>query len=523
MRQQGASAPELSPDSLELFRRATLAICGDLRIDRALADTIVAVRGRIPVDHLFLQVYEADLGAMRTIATASTEQARLLDQLTPMPPAVIRLVQENLDRLEEGFVVAESGESNPIAAAMLEAHGIVGSSVLRMTLAIAPGRVGGAVWTAAGPDRYTPDHVAQVRQLVGPFTIALHNALQHREVVKLRDRLADDNRYLHRELQRLAGDAIVGADFGLSQVMSMVHQVAPTESPVLLSGETGVGKDVVASAIHRASRRRDGPFIAVNCGAIPDTLLDSELFGHEKGAFTGALARKRGRFERADGGTIFLDEIAEMPPQAQVRLLRVLQNREIERLGGTQRIPVDIRILAATNRDLRARVEQGLFREDLWFRLNVFPIEIPPLRDRAVDIPALVQHFVERKARDLKLGRTPTLAPGAMEELLAYRWPGNVRELENLVERAMILHRDEPLEFDLRPRRSAPPAPGPKTDAAPLQPLDAMIEGHIRRALARTGGQIHGRGGAGELLGLNPNTLRGKMRRYGIPFGKLTG
>ena len=297
--------------------------------------------------------------------------------------------------------------------------------------------------------------------------------------------------------------------------------MAPTESPVLLTGETGVGKDVIANAIHLGSPRREGAFIPVNCGAIPDSLMDSELFGHEKGAFTGALATKRGRFERADGGTILLDEIGEMPLDAQVRLLRVLQHREIERVGGTDRIPVDIRIIAATNKDLPEMVRAGRFREDLWFRLNVFPISIPPLRRRSADIPALVQHFIERKSGELKIGETPQLAPGAIDDLMAYDWPGNVRELENIIERAMIVHRGERLSFeDLGATR---PAPEPGASAGPTGStleLDAVISAHIRRVLDIAGGKIHGPGGAGELLGVNPNTLRSKMRKLGIPFGR---
>jgi transcriptional regulator with GAF, ATPase, and Fis domain len=297
--------------------------------------------------------------------------------------------------------------------------------------------------------------------------------------------------------------------------------VAPTDSPVVLTGETGVGKDVIANAIHLASPRRNGPFIPVNCGAIPDTLMDSELFGHEKGAFTGALARKRGRFERANGGTILLDEIAEMPLDAQVRLLRVLQHREVERVGGTERIPVDIRIIAATNKDLPELVRNGRFREDLWFRLNVFPIALPPLRDRPADIPALVHHFVERKAGELKLGETPQIAPGALQRLTAYHWPGNVRELENVIERAMILHRGEPLRFDgLGSAGRSVPSDEPSIAGGDGLRLDGVVSSHIRRVLDLAGGKIHGPGGAGELLGVNPNTLRSKMRRLGIPFGK---
>ena len=400
-------------------------------------------------------------------------------------------------------------------------HGMTGSSILRMRLTTEGGRYGGVVLTADGPDRYSDEHARLLELLEDPFSIALANTLVHREVLQLRDRLADDKLYLNRELLRISGDEIVGADFGLREVMHQVRHVAPTESPVLLTGETGVGKDVIANAIHLGSPRRAGPFIPVNCGAIPDSLIDSELFGHEKGAFTGALAQKRGRFERANAGTIMLDEIGEMPLEAQVRLLRVLQHREIERVGGTERISVDIRIIAATNQDLAALVQSGRFREDLYFRLNVFPIVVPPLRDRRSDLPALVHHFIERKAKELKIAETPRLAVGAIDDLMAYDWPGNVRELENVVERAIILHRGEPLRFDdLGVSFSGPPASLLAESDDETLDLDAIVASHIRRVLRRTGGKIHGRGGAGELLGVNPNTLRYKMRKLGIPFRK---
>ncbi len=234
-----------------------------------------------------------------------------------------------------------------------------------------------------------------------------------------------------------------------------------------------------------------------------------------------ALAQKRGRFERADKGTILLDEIGEMPLEAQVRLLRVLQNREIERVGGTRTISLDIRVIAATNKDLSELVEARGFREDLYFRLNVFPIAVPPLRERIGDIPALVQHFVEHKTRELKIGAIPALAEGAVEVLKAYDWPGNVRELQNIIERAMILHRGEPLHFEdvgLAPTRSRGAAS--TGTGGPSLELDAVITGHIRHVLEVTGGKIHGPGGAGELLGVNPNTLRTRMRKLGIPFKK---
>jgi transcriptional regulator with GAF, ATPase, and Fis domain len=310
---------------------------------------------------------------------------------------------------------------------------------------------------------------------------------------------------------------IIGEDFGLKNIMEMVRQVASLDSPVLLLGETGVGKDVIANAIHYSSSRRNGPFIKVNSGAIPETLMDSELFGHEKGAFTGALSQKRGRFERAHRVTIFLDEIAELPLQAQVRMLRVLQTKEIERVGGTKPIKVDIRIIAATHRNLEDMIRSERFREDLWFRLNVFPIMIPPLRQRKEDIPALVQHFIERKSRDMKLKKTPGLARGAIDRLISYDWPGNVRELENVVERAIILNRKGPLDFDRvsKQQKDDKPLGLPEKEEEFLE-LDDLMSLHIQRALIKTNGKIHGPKGAAKLLGINPSTLRSRIKKLGI-------
>jgi transcriptional regulator with GAF, ATPase, and Fis domain len=251
--------------------------------------------------------------------------------------------------------------------------------------------------------------------------------------------------------------------------------------------------------------------------------VDSELFGHEKGAFTGAVSQKRGRFERADKGTIFLDEIGELPLQAQVRLLNVLQNREIERVGGTSSIPVDIRIISATHRDLEEMIISGRFREDLWFRLNVFPIMIPPLRQRKEDIPELVHYFVKRKSMELKLRERPVIPAGVIDQLIAYDWPGNVRELGNMIERALIQRRGGVLSFETF---LAPPVPKIR-EAAPevgrnrtLLSLEEMNVRHIRQALERAGGKINGPGGAAQILGLNPNTLRTKMNKLGIPYGR---
>jgi transcriptional regulator with GAF, ATPase, and Fis domain len=306
--------------------------------------------------------------------------------------------------------------------------------------------------------------------------------------------------------------------------MAAVHQVAHLKNTVLLLGETGVGKEVVAGAIHRLSPRRSEPFIKVNCGAIPEPLIDSELFGHEKGAFTGAVAQARGRFERANRGTIFLDEIGELPPWAQVRLLRVLQTGEIERVGGSPPIRLDIRVIAATHRDLQAMVRQGAFREDLLFRVNAFPIPIPPLRRRREDIPLLVAHFIRKKSRELGIHFPPQPSPQALARLAEQPWPGNVRELENVVERALIQHRRGPLAFPagdpLQPGSAGLEEPA-GTEA--MAPLEAVLAAHIARALSRTGGRINGPRGAAALLGIHPNTLRHRMTRLGIPYGRRRG
>lgn len=508
-------------DENDYFRKATLKICGDLAIENALHKTLHFIRDYVPADAVFLEYFDTGLEAMRTIARADIAKGYCLDLITPLPVTEREgLVYDNQQDVGSVTIINRPAE-NSLSTAMLRFHGLDEKSVslLLMQLMSKQGIMGGIAFIADGLDRYTDYHARLISLLGKPLNIALANSLVHREVIQLRDRLADDNRYLNQELIRISGDEIIGADFGLRDLMQLVRQVAPTDSPVLLTGETGVGKDVIANAIHLGSPRREGPFIPVNCGAIPTPLLDSELFGHEKGAFTGALALKRGRFERADGGTILLDEIGEMPLDAQVRLLRVIQHREVERLGGTERIPVDIRIIAATNKDLAAMVREGRFREDLWFRLNVFPINVPPLRHRRSDIPALVQYVVDRKAKELKIDTTPRLAPGAIDLLMDYHWPGNVRELENIIERAMILHRGGPLRFEGLDSMSSKSSHSDaiKENTHSIE-LDAVVKRHILRILRMTGGKIHGQGGAGELLAINPNTLRYKMKKLGIPF-----
>ena len=308
-------------------------------------------------------------------------------------------------------------------------------------------------------------------------------------------------------------DAMVGESPALARIRAAIAQVAPTDSTVLIQGETGTGKELVARAIHDAGRRRERPFVAVNCAALPRELVESELFGHEKGAFTGAAQQRRGRFELAGGGTLLLDEVGELPPEAQAKLLRVLQERSFERVGGAQTLRADVRVIAATNRDLNAHVGSGGFRADLYYRLNVFPLVLPPLRERRGDIPALIQHLAEKAAR--KLGRRlEAISPGFIERAVAHDWPGNVRELENVIERALIMSGGSLLDGSdvFSVTREAPKFVHPVAQ----QTLEAMERSYIVRVLEGVSWQVEGDRGAAHILGLNPSTLRGRMRKLGI-------
>ncbi len=341
-------------------------------------------------------------------------------------------------------------------------------------------------------------------------------------------RLEAQTTYLIEEIKEAHNfEEIVGQSRALADVIEKVKLVASTDSSVLILGETGTGKELVARAVHSNSERRNRPLVKVNCAALPVGLIESELFGHEKGAFTGAIDRRIGRFELAHGGTIFLDEIGDMPPDLQAKLLRVLQEQEFERVGGSNLIKVDVRVIAATNRDLFRSASEGTFRQDLYYRLNVFPIQLPPLRERREDIPPLVHYFVRRFS--LKIGRKIThIQRETMERLMNYSWPGNVRELENVIERAVILSRG--IELEVAPgvlpeiavvagaQAAAPrPAAEEKSPGAPSpQSIDQVERGHILAVLMRTNWRIEGTDGAAALLNLNPSTLRSRMKKLGV-------
>jgi transcriptional regulator with GAF, ATPase, and Fis domain len=377
----------------------------------------------------------------------------------------------------------------------------------------------------------------------------MSNLLQFQRAIDFQKKLDAQKLELEEELRHLRGQShLVGANDGLKTIKDHVKQLKDSEAPVLITGVTGTGKEIIADTIQSISPRRNAPFVKVNCGAIPEPLVDSELFGYVKGAFTGAVANRAGRFEQASGGTIFLDEVGELPLQIQVRLLRVLQNHVVERLGSNVPIPVDVRLIAATNRNLETMLRNGTFREDLYYRLNVFPIRIPPLRDRAEDIPALACHFLEKICARMNRPDIPSIRPESFKRLMAYTWPGNVRELENLFERTLILDSGAEISPELQlpqdpgwymntedsngqdaftnmiaelvtkemdSRLSGLKAQNPKS-RVDFKTLDALMADHIKAALLLCGGKIHGKGGAGVLLGVNPYTLRKKMEKLGF-------
>lgn len=390
--------------------------------------------------------------------------------------------------------------------------------------------------------RSTEHDVIKISEsLLEPFAAAVANDFRLGQLKSLQSAAVAERNSLLSRLGRdaLGDDEVIGAETGLKSVMERVSLVVKSDVPVLILGETGTGKEVISRAIHTRSPRASGPFIRVNCGAIPTELIDSQLFGHEKGSFTGASEQHQGWFERADGGTLFLDEIGELPLAAQVRLLRVLQDHHIERVGGKKPIHVDVRIIAATHRDLSNMVKLREFREDLWYRINVFPIMLPRLRDRIEDIPALAHHFAHRAAK--RFGLSP-VEPSQQDliTLANYPWPGNIRELGAVMDRAAILGNgrtlevskalglsqevqtaqvsDEPTFYEVIPESSPTRAPDkPKN----LVTLDEAMRQHIQLALVATNGRIEGPLGAAQLLGINPHTLRARMRKLGVEWNRF--
>jgi formate hydrogenlyase transcriptional activator len=397
----------------------------------------------------------------------------------------------------------------PVAAALLEE----GVQSLCIAPLLTPGRVLGSLSAASRrPDAFTPDEVELLGQIARQIAPAVANALAYSEIADLKNRLAEEKCYLEEELRTDHNfEDIIGDSGVLQRVLQKVTVVAPTTSTVLIQGETGTGKELIARAIHKLSQRRDKTFVKVNCAAIPMGLLESELFGHEKGAFTGAIARKIGRFELADQGSLFLDEVGDIPIELQPKLLRVLQEQEFERLGSTRTVHVNVRLVAATNRDLAQMVADRQFRSDLYYRLNVFPLTLPPVRDRREDIPLLIRYFARQSAR--RMGkRIETIPAKALAALCQYPWPGNIREMENFIERAVILSHGTTLQVSLAELQ----LPREPVESAELTTLEEAEREHILRALRAAGWKVGGPEGAAARLHMKRTTLHSRMRKLGI-------
>lgn len=502
------------------YYESTLRLCSSLQLEKSLQSYFEFIRNTLPIDGLYVNIFRKQFKDIQFIAHVDANQCCTLDRQIPIPEKMAELLQ---DPERPSVRVVNDIEHDAVTSfvAPKVINGIRSLIILRMSIENTHlGIVGFYSYTTGV---FRPRHA----DLIAPHmqTLALITALnlRGRNLLKENEALSKQNSNLRRTLDIQNG--VVGASSGLKQVMQQVQSIAKINTTVLMLGETGCGKEVIANAIHELSDRSDKPFIKVNCGAIPDTLIDSELFGYEKGAFTGAESRKIGYFEQANGGTIFLDEIGELPLSAQVRLLRVLQNSSITRVGGHDAVQLDIRIIAATHRNLQAMVRREVFREDLWYRLAIFPIEIPSLRQRRTDIPLLVQHFIEQLSAKFNLPHLPRIAPEQLSILNQYSWPGNVRELINVLERAIISHPAGPLDFCFLAPQACEEVKTPSNQTViidpshatdKLVPLDVMTKKYISHALRITGGKLYGPGGAAELLDINANTLRSKMKKLGI-------
>jgi formate hydrogenlyase transcriptional activator len=387
--------------------------------------------------------------------------------------------------------------------------------------------IGTLVLARLRDDAFSDADIEFLGQVANQIALAVENALAYREIRELKEQLSKEKLYLEDEIRSEMNFAqIIGSSASLRRALKRVETVAPTDSTVLIYGETGTGKELIARGIHDLSPRRSKPFVKLNCAAIPTGLLESELFGHEKGAFTGAIAQRIGRFEVADGGTIFLDEIGEIPLELQTKLLRVLQEREFERLGSSRTIRTDARLIAATNRNLEAMVSEQKFRSDLFFRLDVFPVHVPPLRERQGDIPLLVRHFTQEFSRRMKKV-IETIPSAAMDALCRYHWPGNIRELQNVIERAVITSTGLALRIDVAdlkfPKAGTAPAEKPASPRSPNAPLHNVLEEterqQILRALKQSNWIVAGPNGAAAHLGMNRSTLQVRIRKLGISRG----
>lgn len=543
----------------DFFREAALVVSSSLDLSEALRSFFDFARIHFPLEGLSLHKYEPRMKALRLLFLVTQKDYIFLDELVPMS----KEGERDLARFENEMLIlnAPTTINRPVGGR----HSMTlkdylppkDRAYLLANLSANDQTIGHLCLMGETTNCFTKIHEEKLGLLRPLMSMAMMNLLQYHQTIELQKKLNVQRQQLSGEVTLLKNSSIIIGQEGLRKTMKMVRQLAGEEIPVLIQGETGTGKELIADVIQRISLRKSGPYIKVNCGAIPETLVDSELFGYRKGAFTGAIKDRAGRFEQADGGTLFLDEIGDLPLQLQVRLLRVLQNGVIERLGSGSSIPVDVRIIAATHRPLEKMLKEGTFREDLYYRLNAFPLTIPPLRERTEDLQVLVYHFIKKTAQKMNISQPPRLAENAMEKLKAYSWPGNVRELQNLIERSMILEPNAPLELNrYLPNDTVECAPTVeghndlealidrrieailgkrlsrkrfydmdlgdriKNPDQPLASLDQAMADHINKALNQCGGKIHGPGGAAEILDIHPSTLCKRMDKLGIAYGR---
>lgn len=514
-------------DTGELLAEAWREACSHMELAEAVPRIARIARRVWPGLDLIIREIDAQRQVVHT--AFSTLSGRGPDEPSPCPAATLKRLVIWAEAHECHTVRKLREEAPPLGR--LIPNDIPGPALAGGVAGTRGGRAI-ALFVPSGSGAVLAAHSRLARQLLEPLGAALDN---HRQLIELQGLRAAAEADKQSLLSRLGRDSmsetVVGAAGGLRGVFERINRVSKSDVPVLILGETGSGKEVIAREIHTRSKRADGPFIRVNCGAIPPELIDSELFGHEKGSFTGATSQRHGWFERAHQGTLFLDEVGELPLAAQVRLLRVLQDGLIQRVGGEQDLSVDVRIVAATHRDLPNLIQDGRFREDLWYRLATFPVVLPPLRERRGDIPALAAHFARRAAGRLGV-RVQNPTEDDLILLASYGWPGNVREFAAVLDRAVILGDGERLEVAkaLGAQPATSPAPQPRTSfgspshppqsvrAEPLATLDQAMRAHIEAALAQTFGRIEGRHGAARLLAINPHTLRARMRKLGIDW-----
>ena len=496
-------------------RRQTLlevnnAIVSKLTREELLAVTCDAVSKVICFDRLALSLYDPDIDSLRIVAWAGPYQRA---DYSPIG----RLLKLDDSPAGQAFrsqrpVLCSDLETERRTASEERAYGHGFRSICVLPLVVHGRSLGAITVGSLTRSQYSAADAEFLMEVANQIAIAVENMQLHEETAALKARFEAETVYLQEEIKTEHNfEEIIGQSARVRELLRKVEQVAPTEASVLICGETGTGKELLARAVHDRSKRKDRALVKVNCGSIPSGLVESELFGHEKGAFTGAMQQRIGRFELAHGGTIFLDEVTELPLDTQVKLLRVLQEGEFERVGSSKTIKVDVRVIGATNRDLNQVVSKGSFRADLYYRLNVFPLEAPALRERKDDIPLLVSFFLSRFGK--KLGKEVRgVAQKSMESLVRYNWPGNIRELQNVIERAVVLARGPVVQVEESMLRSEAAA----AEVSAIETLENNERHHILRALAETHWVIHGKKGAAELLGINPSTLRSRMDKLGI-------